>query len=88
MANRTALMPELSRIEIVDRAVPPIDARQALVQVESVGVCGSDATYFTVGYIGDWVVRGPMVLGHEVAGTVVAVGDDASRVRVGDRVAI
>jgi len=88
MANRTALMPELSRIEIVDRAVPPIGGRQALVRIESVGVCGSDATYFTVGYIGDWVVRGPMVLGHEVAGTVVAVGDGTSRVRVGDRVAI
>ncbi|MGX5769241.1 NAD(P)-dependent alcohol dehydrogenase [Microbacterium trichothecenolyticum] len=88
MANRTALMPELSRIEIVDREVPPIDRRQALVRIESVGVCGSDATYFTVGYIGDWVVRGPIVLGHEVAGTVVAVGNDVARVRVGDRVAI
>jgi L-iditol 2-dehydrogenase len=51
-------------------------------------VCGSDTTYFTVGRIGDWVVDGPIVLGHEVAGTVVALGRDVSRVRVGDRVAI
>ena len=57
-------MPELGRIEIVDRAVPELAPRQALVQVESVGVCGSDAAYFTVGYIGDWVVDGPIVLGH------------------------
>jgi L-iditol 2-dehydrogenase len=88
MANRTALMPELSRIEIVERDIPPIDRRQALVQIESVGICGSDTTYFTAGYIGDWVVRGPMVLGHEVSGTVVAVGADVTRVGVGDRVAI
>jgi len=88
LVNRTAVMPELSRIEIVDRAVPSIEPRQALVRIESVGVCGSDTTYFTVGYIGDWVVRGPIVLGHEVSGTVVAVGDDVTRVRAGDRVAV
>ncbi|MGF6824607.1 L-iditol 2-dehydrogenase [Microbacterium sp. ZKA21] len=88
MTNRTALMPELGRIEIVDRVVPELAPRQALVQVESVGVCGSDAAYFTVGYIGDWVVDGPIVLGHEASGQVVAVGADVTHVAVGDRVAI
>lgn len=88
MDNRTALMPELSKIEIVDRGMPSAGPRQAVVRIESVGVCGSDTTYFTVGRIGDWVVDGPIVLGHEVAGTVVALGRDVSRVRVGDRVAI
>ncbi|NLP83521.1 NAD(P)-dependent alcohol dehydrogenase [Microbacterium sp. CFH 90308] len=81
-------MPEPSRIEIVDREVPAVTGRQALIRTESVGVCGSDTTYFTVGRIGDWVVRQPMVLGHEVAGSVIAVGGDVTRVRVGDRVAI
>ena len=81
-------MPELGRIEIIDRAVPELAPRQALVQVESVGVCGSDAAYFTVGYIGDWVVDGPIVLGHEASGQVVAVGADVTHVAVGDRVAI
>lgn len=81
-------MPELGRIEIVDRVVPELAPRQALVQVESVGVCGSDAAYFTVGYIGDWVVDGPIVLGHEASGQVVAVGADVTQVAVGDRVAI
>ncbi|WP_308291824.1 NAD(P)-dependent alcohol dehydrogenase [Microbacterium jejuense] len=88
MSNRTAVMPELSRIEIEDRPVPALAARQALVRVESVGVCGSDTTYFTAGYIGDWVVDGPIVLGHEVAGTVVEIGADVTQVAVGDRVAI
>lgn len=88
MVNRTALMSELSKIELVDRPMPAVEGRQALVRIESVGVCGSDATYFTVGYIGDWVVDGPIVLGHEVSGTVVAVGDGVTRVRAGDRVAI
>ncbi|MFB7249313.1 NAD(P)-dependent alcohol dehydrogenase [Microbacterium sp. NPDC056234] len=88
MTNQTAVMPELGRIDIVDRSVPDLAPRQALVQVESVGVCGSDAAYFTVGYIGDWVVDGPIVLGHEASGQVVAVGADVTHVAVGDRVAI
>jgi L-iditol 2-dehydrogenase len=58
------------------------------VKIEAVGVCGSDTAYFTVGYIGDWVVDGPIILGHEVAGQVHAVGPDVTQVKVGDRVAI
>jgi L-iditol 2-dehydrogenase len=58
------------------------------VQVEAVGVCGSDTAYFKVGRIGDWVVEGPLVLGHEVSGVVAAVGSEVSNVAVGDRVAI
>jgi L-iditol 2-dehydrogenase len=65
-----------------------LSAREALVRVESVGVCGSDTTYFTAGYIGDWRVDGPIVLGHEASGQVVEVGADVTRVSVGDRVAI
>ena len=90
MDNCTAVMPELSRIEIVDRDVPPNDRRQALVQVESASMARTRPisppdTSLTAGYIGDWVVRGSMVLGHEVSGTV---GADVTPVSVGDRVAI
>jgi len=88
MPNHAAVMPEIGRIEVIDIGDPTPGPRQAVVQIEAVGVCGSDAAYFTVGYIGDYVVDGPIILGHEVAGQVIAVGSDVTQVKVGDRVAI
>ncbi|WP_319561026.1 NAD(P)-dependent alcohol dehydrogenase [Marispirochaeta sp.] len=52
----------------------------------AVGVCGSDVHYYREGGIGDFVVREPMVLGHEAAGIVVDVGSDVKQIAVGDRV--
>ena len=53
-------------------SLSPHDVRIAL---HTVGICGSDVHYYTHGAIGPFVVREPMVLGHEAAGTVVEVGD-------------
>ncbi|MFS2242466.1 NAD(P)-dependent alcohol dehydrogenase [Microbacterium sp. OR16] len=88
MSNFAAVMPELGRIVIQDVGTPELGPRQALVRVEAVGVCGSDTAYFTVGRIGDWVVDEPIILGHEAAGVVTAVGPEVTQVSVGDRVAI
>ena len=88
MPNYAAVMPEIGRISIEDVDEPTPGPRQAVVQIEAVGVCGSDTAYFTVGYIGDYVVDGPIILGHEVAGKVVSIGSDVTQVKVGDRVAI
>lgn len=86
--NRAAVMTAPETIEIQQRPVVEPGPRDAVVQVEAVGVCGSDTAYLTVGYIGDYVVDGPIVLGHEAAGAVVAVGAEVTNVAVGDRVAI
>jgi L-iditol 2-dehydrogenase len=59
-----------------------------LVRVHSVGVCGSDVHYYYNGRIGNMVVESPIVLGHEVCGVVVDVGEGVPEDRVGDRVAI
>lgn len=56
------------------------------VAVHTVGVCGSDVHYYVHGGIGDYIVKKPMVLGHEGAGTVVEVGAAVTALRVGDRV--
>jgi L-idonate 5-dehydrogenase len=61
---------------------------QVLVKVGMGGICGSDLHYFHQGGFGTVRIQEPMVLGHEVAGTVVAVAADVTRVKVGDRVAI
>lgn len=88
MTNRAAVMTTLGTIEIQERPRPQPGPRQAVVRIETVGVCGSDTAYFTVGYIGDYVVDGPIVLGHEVAGQVEDVGPGVTLVKPGDRVAI
>lgn len=56
------------------------------IAIHTVGVCGSDVHYYTHGAIGSFVVREPMVLGHEAAGTVTAVGANVKNLKVGDRV--
>ena len=64
-------------------AVPPGHVK---IAVHTVGICGSDVHYYTHGRIGDFVVKEPMVLGHEAAGTVTAVGEGVETLKVGDRV--
>ncbi|MDH6166724.1 L-idonate 5-dehydrogenase [Variovorax boronicumulans] len=61
---------------------------QVLVKVGMGGICGSDLHYFHNGGFGTVRIKEPMVLGHEVAGTVVAVAPGVDSVRIGDKVAI
>ncbi len=92
--SRAAVMTQVGTIEVLEREVPDeasLAPGQALVAVEAVGVCGSDVAYYREGRIGDFVVDGPIVLGHEAAGRVVGLGPDAAgtdALSVGDRVAI
>lgn len=57
-----------------------------LINVDTVGICGSDIHYYTHGRIGPFVVKEPMVLGHEAAGIVAEVGARVSHLKPGDRV--
>jgi L-idonate 5-dehydrogenase len=65
-----------------------IGPAQVLVKVGMGGICGSDLHYFHNGGFGTVRIKEPMVLGHEVAGTVVAVAPGVQNVRIGDKVAI
>ena len=63
-----------------------VGPRDVKVRVHTVGVCGSDVHYFQHGAIGPFVVKEPMVLGHEASGTVVEVGSEVTHLVPGDRV--
>ncbi len=60
--------------------------RDVKIAVDTVGICGSDVHYYTHGRIGSFIVKSPMVLGHEAAGTIVEVGKEAKSLKPGDRV--
>ena len=88
MPNRSAVLHAAHELVVEDRAVPALGADDVLVKIAAVGICGSDVHYYEHGRIGSYVVDEPMVIGHEAAGTVVDVGADVDRARVGDRVAL
>ena len=54
----------------------------------TVGLCGSDIHFWSDGFIDKWIVREPVVLGHESSATVVKVGSLVTHLQVGDRVAV
>ncbi|KAM0755592.1 xylitol dehydrogenase [Meredithblackwellia eburnea MCA 4105] len=59
-----------------------------IVSPKKTGICGSDTHYLLHGKIGDFVVKDPMVLGHESAGVVVKLGSQVQHLKAGDRVAL
>lgn len=75
------------RVEEMEAPGAP-GANQVAVRIGAGGICGSDLHYFHDGGFGAVRVRRPMVLGHEVAGTVTAVGAGVSHVAAGDVVAV
>src|SRR5829696_5948902 len=85
---RAAVLHAPGQIRIEERARPRPGAREVLVQITAVGVCGSDVHYYEHGRIGPFVVEAPLVLGHESAGRVVELGEGATRHAVGDRVTL
>ena len=74
------------RVESV--AHPGAPARgEVLLRVTATGVCGSDLHPYETGSIGSTILNAPLVLGHEFAGVIEAVGDDVAAL-VGTRVAV
>ena len=75
-------------LRVVEQDAGELGPGQVLVQVGFGGICGSDLHYFHQGGFGTVRIKRPMILGHEVAGTVTAVAPGVDRVKVGDRVAV
>uniref|UniRef100_A0A8C4Z2Z0 Sorbitol dehydrogenase n=1 Tax=Gadus morhua TaxID=8049 RepID=A0A8C4Z2Z0_GADMO len=75
-------------LRLEERPIPEPGPNDVLLRMHSVGICGSDVHYWQHGRIADFVVKQPMVLGHEAAGRVVKVGSAVKHLNVGDRVAV
>lgn len=71
-----------------DEPVPEPGPGEVRLRITSVGVCASDLHYYRDGRIGSTMVTEPLVIGHEAAGIVDALGDVVTSHNIGDRVAI
>lgn len=74
------------RLEEIEKPTP--GPGEVLVQVKAVGICASDVHWYLDGRIGDTVLSGPLILGHEFAGVIAEVGPSVTNVKPGDRVAV
>jgi L-iditol 2-dehydrogenase len=86
--NLAAVLHGPRDVRLETRPLPELGERDVLVEVRSVGVCGSDVHYYEHGRIGAFVVEQPLVLGHEVSGVVVDRGARAGKHELGQRVAL
>jgi L-idonate 5-dehydrogenase len=75
-------------LRIEEREVTPPGRGEVQVRLATGGVCGSDLHYYNHGGFGTARVREPMILGHEVAGKIAALGEGVTGLAVGDLVAI
>src|SRR5919112_1085559 len=88
MQNKAAVMHGPHDVRLEDVPVPEPGTNEVLVEIRAVGVCGSDVHYYEEGRIGSFVVEEPLILGHESMGTVVALGENATKHAVGARVTL
>ncbi|MEM8786687.1 MAG: L-idonate 5-dehydrogenase [Pseudomonadota bacterium] len=75
-------------LRIEDHPEPQHGQGEVLIEMETGGICGSDLHYYNHGGFGPVRLRQPMILGHEVAGRVAALGPEVAGLEVGQRVAV
>ena len=85
---RAAVLHAPKDLRIEEVPTPVLGAREVEVRIEAGGICGSDLHYYQDGGFGTVRLKEPMILGHEIAGTVARVGADVGNVKAGQRVAV
>ncbi|MEO9652305.1 MAG: NAD(P)-dependent alcohol dehydrogenase [Roseobacter sp.] len=84
---KALVLERIGELSIREIELPEVvGANDVKIAIDTVGICGSDVHYYSHGRIGDFVVKEPMVLGHEGAGEVIEVGSAVTNFKVGDRV--
>ncbi len=75
-------------LRVEEITVPELGPKDVRVRMEAGGICGSDLHYYHDGGFGTVRVKEPIVLGHEIAGTVEAIGSSVSKIAIGQRIAV
>jgi D-xylulose reductase len=84
---KALVLMEKGKLAIQDMAFnEKMGADDVRIKMHTIGICGSDVHYYTHGKIGNFIVKDPMVLGHEASGTVIEVGKNVKSLKAGDRI--
>ncbi|MBI4976744.1 MAG: alcohol dehydrogenase catalytic domain-containing protein [Spirochaetes bacterium] len=82
---KAAILEAQNKIAIKNVADPVCGDNEAILKVKACAVCGSDVRIY---HYGNDRVKYPSIIGHEIAGEIVTVGKNVSKVKVGDRIAL
>jgi len=89
LKNPSFVLQEANKVSYEERPIPALPSPyDVIIKPRWTGICGSDVHYWVHGRIGHFIVEKPMVLGHESAGIIHAIGDQVTTLKVGDRVAM
>lgn len=89
MSNPSFILQKVKEVTYGDIPIPKIENdHDVILHIGQTGICGSDVHYWQRGRIGDFVLKSPIVLGHESAGTVVELGPAVKNLKIGDKVAV
>jgi L-idonate 5-dehydrogenase len=75
-------------LQVAERPAPEPTAGEVAVDIAYGGVCGSDLHYFHDGAAGEFTIREPLVVGHEVVGRIGALGAGVTGLEIGQPVAV
>lgn len=76
------------KLTVAERPTPEPGVGEVAVDIVYGGVCGSDLHYYHEGAAGEFVIREPLVVGHEVVGRIAALGAGVTGIDVGRPVAV
>ena len=74
--------------ELIERPVPTPGAGEVLLRIEAASICGTDSHLYHWDPWAAEILKPPIILGHELGGRVVGIGDGVTRVREGDLVGV
>jgi L-iditol 2-dehydrogenase len=82
---KAAVITGLNLLEVKDVPIPRIEPQSVLIKVHSCAVCGSDIRIFETG---NPRVKYPAIIGHEISGEIIEIGEGVNRFKVGDQIAL
>ena len=85
---RACVIHGVEDLRLEERPAEKLGERGVRVRVRAGGICGSDLHYYYEGRVGNFVIKEPLIPGHEFSGEVAEVGPAVQRVKPGDRVAV
>lgn len=85
---KAAVIHAAKDLRLDERSDPEIGDDEVLVSFRAGGICGSDLSYYGKGRVGDFALKEPMVLGHEISGEVIRAGAAVRGITLGDHVAV